>query len=118
MTPADTPSQHDHDFPKAPDAGVVHSDVIWSAFVDGNTWEVSAVRSPGDAHLGRLRITHVVSRWCGFDEPITVSHGAVFGPDVTDVAMWRTMAIDWIDEAGQLALETSPWHSGDARQAE
>lgn len=68
---------------------------IWEATVDNNSWKVQVVTT-GD-YAGRLEVIRVTDGEVVYTEDVIVSYGAIFGPDVADVAYWQNKAIQAID---------------------
>ncbi|UDL15962.1 hypothetical protein QEH42_gp256 [Microbacterium phage Pumpernickel] len=69
-------------------------DTIWSATLD-KKWLVEVTGHEDSQYRGTLTIKdgdEVV-----FTQEVGVSYGAMFGPDVDDVATWQTIAINYID---------------------
>lgn len=70
----------------------MQDDVVWTSILDGR-YEVTVTRT-GDYH-GELTISEgnqVLNR-----ESVGLSYGAIFGPDVADVADWRRIAVEFVD---------------------
>jgi hypothetical protein len=75
--------------------------VVWTSTLD-KRYEVTVTRS--DDYLAELTISEgnqVLHR-----ESVGLSYGAIFGPDVADVADWRRIAVEFVD--GQNAAPTVP----------
>jgi hypothetical protein len=71
--------------------------VIWASFVDQGTWYVWVEGVEGDDYLGHLNIKDVKTDTLVHREPVGVSYGARFGPDVDDTNYWQERAIEAID---------------------
>jgi len=74
---------------------------VWTSILD-KRYEVTVTRS--DDYLAELTISEgnqVLHR-----ESVGLSYGAIFGPDVADVADWRRIAVAFVD--GQNAAPTVP----------
>ncbi len=80
--------------------------VIWESKLDGK-YDIVVARSrpsaidpespfsPEDLYTGTLTITE--GQTVLFSKEVSVSYGAVFGPDIADVQTWQNMALDFID---------------------
>lgn len=73
------------------------SGAIWESRLD-NKYDVSVVGDPDDSYRGTLRISSEDKVL--LEEPVGVSYGAPFGPDVDDVAAWQERAVTFIDGLG------------------
>ncbi|HKU24530.1 MAG TPA: hypothetical protein VJQ54_03605 [Candidatus Sulfotelmatobacter sp.] len=70
----------------------MQDNVVWTSTLDGR-YKVTVTRT-GDYH-GELTISEgdqVLHR-----EPVGLSYGAIFGPDVSDVADWQQIAVEFVD---------------------
>jgi hypothetical protein len=70
----------------------MQDNVVWTSTLD-KRYEVTVTRS-GDYHA-ELTISEgdqVLHR-----EAVGLSYGAIFGPDVADVADWRRIAVAFVD---------------------
>ncbi len=79
----------------------MQDNVVWTSTLD-KRYEVTVTR--GDDYHGELTISEgnqVLHR-----EAVGLSYGAIFGPDVADVADWRRIAVAFVD--GQNAAPTVP----------
>jgi len=79
----------------------MQDNVVWTSILD-KRYEVTVTRS--DDYLAELTISEgnqVLHR-----ESVGLSYGAIFGPDVADVADWRRIAVAFVD--GQNAAPTVP----------
>jgi hypothetical protein len=75
--------------------------VVWTSTLDGK-YEVIAARTEDyHAELTISEGNQVLHR-----EAVGLSYGAIFGPDVADVADWRRIAVEFVD--GQNAAPTVP----------
>lgn len=66
--------------------------VVWTSTLDGK-YEITVTRS--DDYLGELTVSQgdlVLHR-----ETVGLSYGAIFGPDVADVAEWQRIAVEFAD---------------------
>lgn len=75
------------------------SDVVWEQTVDNNEYQCKVVRVDGQTHEGELVVTRdgdVIHR-----EQVGLAYGAIFGPDVEDVATWQDRCIQVIDDPDQ-----------------
>ena len=68
---------------------------IWEAKLDG-LYECQVIRT-GDG-TGRLRMTEISSGRELLSEDVILSVGAIFGPDVDDVANWQDMCLKALDK--------------------
>ena len=68
---------------------------IWQAMLDGH-YDVRVTRTE-HTHLGLLTITDTRDSRVLLEEPVPLSYGALFGPDVLDVQAWQRRAIVVID---------------------
>jgi hypothetical protein len=79
----------------------MQDDVVWTSRLDGK-YEVTVTHTDG-CH-GLLTISEgnqVLHR-----ESVGLSYGAIFGPDLADVADWRRIAVEVVD--GQKAVPAVP----------
>jgi hypothetical protein len=79
----------------------MQDNVVWTSTLDGK-YEVTVTHT--DGYHGVLTIsegTEVLHR-----ESVGLSYGAMFGPDLADVADWRRIAVEFVD--GQKAAPTVP----------
>lgn len=68
-------------------------DTIWESTVDDGRYHASVVQQPGEkAHLVLREGDEVL-----LDEVVSLAYGAIFGPDVDDVAQWQERVIEVID---------------------
>lgn len=75
------------------------SDVVWEQTVDNNEYQCQVTRIDGKTHSGELTVTNdgtVIHR-----EEVGLAYGAIFGPDVDDVATWQDRCIQVIDDPDQ-----------------
>lgn len=70
------------------------SDIVWSARLD-QKYQVSVEGDPEDGYKGTLRIAD--GDKVLLEEPVGLSYGALFGPDVSDVVAWQERAVQFID---------------------
>lgn len=67
---------------------------VWEAKLDGRyQCEVNRI----DDYTGRYTITDEESGKVLYDNIVTLSYGAQFGPDVDDVCNWENIAMDIVD---------------------
>lgn len=72
-------------------------DLIWHNTVDNGTWDCRVVDAgPG---RGTLYVTRVETGGVILEQQVTLSYGAMFGPDVADVQEWEARCIEAIDGA-------------------
>ena len=69
-----------------------NENVVWTSTLDGK-YEVTVTHTRGyHAELTISEDGQVLHR-----EAVGLSYGAIFGPDVADVADWRRMAVEFVD---------------------
>jgi hypothetical protein len=69
--------------------------VVWLAKLDGR-FLVEVVRT--DGYDGKLCVfDNEKNLECVFEEPVGLSYGATFGPDVADVATWEDKVLNFVD---------------------
>jgi hypothetical protein len=79
----------------------MQDNVVWTSTLD-RRYEVTVTRT--DDYHGVLTISEgnqVLHR-----ESVGLSYGAIFGPDLADVADWRWIAVEFVD--GQKTVPTVP----------
>ena len=70
----------------------MQDNVVWTSTLDGK-YEITVTRT--DDYHGVLTILEgelVLHR-----KSVGLSYGAIFGPDVADVADWRRIAVEFVD---------------------
>lgn len=70
----------------------MQDNVVWTSTLDGR-YEITVSRT--DDYHGELTISEgdlVLHR-----ESVGLSYGAIFGPDVADVADWQRIAVEFVD---------------------
>ena len=70
----------------------MQDNVVWTSTLDGK-YEVTVTRT--DDYHAELTISEgnqVLHR-----KSVGLSYGAIFGPDVADVADWRRIAVEFVD---------------------
>ena len=81
--------------PWDPPPDFFHNDLVWMTRLDGR-YQIEVQRT--GARTGNLLI---FDHGDGDKElacfPVGLSYGAIFGPDVADVAEWQEKVIDFID---------------------
>jgi hypothetical protein len=70
-------------------------DFVWQATVDRGTWSCQVVGT--GEYRGVLTVTRVRDGKEILQQEVGLSYGAVFGPDVADVAEWQDLSITAID---------------------
>jgi hypothetical protein len=70
------------------------SEPVWQSRLD-DKYDVSVTQNDEDAYKGTLRV--VENGDVLLEEPVGISYGAPFGPDVADVAEWQQRAAEFID---------------------
>jgi hypothetical protein len=71
----------------------VERQIVWQASVDDDRYECSVYRT--GEYEGELVVTE--GERVLLKEDVTLSYGAIFGPDVSDVANWQDKALAVID---------------------
>lgn len=71
-------------------------DLVWSASVDDGTYTVQVMRV--EEYNATITVKHLASDTTILEQQVGLSYGAIFGPDVSDVAAWQVMSLDAIDE--------------------
>lgn len=77
-----------------------HADLVWFATLDGRYQvEVQRDRASADPlYRGRLCVfDHDQAMKPILDEPVALSYGARFGPDITDIAAWQERVLALVD---------------------
>lgn len=74
---------------------VTEENVVWENTVDGGTWGCKVTRQ-GD-YQGELEVWNVESGEVILSEIVGLAYGAIFGPDVDDLAQWQDRTIKAID---------------------
>lgn len=71
-------------------------DIIWYSTLDGEQFsaEVTRLRE----YAGRLTVKHIESDETLLDVEVSLSYGAIFGPDVSDVGEWADKTIEVVDK--------------------
>lgn len=67
----------------------------WQSDLDGH-YDVRVLRTE-KTHVGTLRITDTRDGTVLLEETVSVSYGAVFGPDIADIELWQQRAITVVD---------------------
>lgn len=68
---------------------------IWEAKLDKEfDCKVERLRE----RVGHLSVTNTESKEVILDKDVDLSYGALFGPDVDDVAYWQDLCIEAVDE--------------------
>lgn len=67
---------------------------VWERTVDGGQW-ICRVDSTS-SHSGMLTVRDADGQLI-HSQTVDISYGAIFGPDVSDVALWKEICIDVID---------------------
>ncbi|WP_433964601.1 hypothetical protein [Tunturiibacter gelidiferens] len=70
----------------------MQDNVVWTSTLDG-TYEVTVTRT--DDYHGELTLSE--GNQVRHRESVGLSYGAIFGPDVADVADWRRIAVEFVD---------------------
>jgi hypothetical protein len=75
-----------------------HPDIVWASRLD-DRYLVEVVRT--SERLARLRLfDNKESPIVLLDESVPLSYGALFGPDVDDVARWQERVMEVVDGGG------------------
>lgn len=72
------------------------TDLVWGVIID-NKYNVSVYLVEEKTREGVLEITNLDKSKVLHEEPVGVSYGAPFGPDVLDIEVWGKIATSWID---------------------
>lgn len=70
-------------------------DVVWHGTIDSNTYSVRVLAIA--PYQGVLTVTRTADNEVIRNEPVGLAFNAQFGPDVDDVRLWQTMAIEAVD---------------------
>lgn len=69
--------------------------IVWSTELD-HTWDIKVYRTE-DSYKGTLVMKHKQNNQIAFTKDVSLSFGAVFGPDVADVGEWQDLCIGVAD---------------------
>ena len=72
-----------------------HPRLVWWARLD-DRWQIEVQRL-ADYQGVLLIFDHANAMTLAYREPVGLSYGAVFGPDVGDVAFWQDQAMAYVD---------------------
>jgi len=72
------------------------TDAVWSTGIDDGEFSAQVIQD-GD-HTGVFTVVVNDTDEELINEKVTLSYGAIFGPDVDDVEEWKARALDAIDE--------------------
>lgn len=70
-----------------------NSEVIWESKLD-DKWDCSVIRLTEST--GRLVVCD--DKETILNERVSLSYGAMFGPDIADVTLWQDMCVDIVDK--------------------
>jgi hypothetical protein len=70
------------------------SALLWQAILD-EKYGCSVARI--DGRVGRLVVANEETKQILLDQEVNLSYGALFGPDVDDVALWESICVELID---------------------
>ena len=70
--------------------------VVWENTIDQGTFAVRVDRK--DRYTGQLKVAVAATGEVLLDEEVTLAYGAIFGPDVADLAEWKERGIEVVDE--------------------
>lgn len=68
--------------------------LVWQAILDSK-YGCSVVRI--DGRKGRLVVANEETKEILLDKEVSLSYGAVFGPDASDVAQWEDLCCEVVD---------------------
>lgn len=73
--------------------------LVWRSRLDGR-YLIEVIRDEAEPEYhARLRVfDSAADMRCLLDEPVGLSYGARFGPDVDDVAAWQDRVLKLVDE--------------------
>lgn len=71
-------------------------DIIWESTMDSK-YDVKVI-GDGD-YKGKLQIYE--GEKLLMEEPVGLAYGAIFGPDIDDVAQWQERAIEFVDKINE-----------------
>lgn len=72
--------------------------IVWNSTVDNGQYYARVTRIHDDRGLLEVFVGENDTGKFLLEEEVVLSYGAVFGPDVADVALWEGKAITVIDE--------------------
>jgi len=70
--------------------------IVWKAELD-HTWDIKVYRTD-DSYKGTLVMKNKETNQTVLNEEVSLSFGAMFGPDVSDVAVWQGKCLQVADE--------------------
>jgi len=70
------------------------AEVIWESVLD-DRYDCKVTRNSD--YSGQLKVLDTRTNQSLYDEEVFLSHGALFGPDVADVADWRDKIVKVVD---------------------
>lgn len=71
------------------------SESVWESKLD-DIWQCRVTRLPGETHRGLLTV-EAEGRPEKLSVEVEISYGAIFGPDVADLAVWQDKVIAFVD---------------------
>ena len=71
--------------------------VVWTSSVDDGAYDVKVVRHGDNGYHGILFVVDSTSSVIIHSQNVTLSRGALFGPEEDDIAAWLEDALDVID---------------------
>lgn len=75
--------------------------VVWLSRLDG-LYQVEVWRDPLNTHKGKLLVWDKQGEGdLLLEQEVTLSYGAMYGPDVDDVASWQNQVMELIDNQGR-----------------
>lgn len=83
-------------------------DVIWTRTVDDETYRAVVVGIEGESHTGILTVSEIATGMTIHTQSVGLSYGAVFGPDVADVALWESITLSVIDDPANRRADVQP----------
>lgn len=68
---------------------------VWESKLD-EIWQCKVTRLPGEKYLGLLTV-EAEGRPEKLSVEVDLSYGAIYGPDVSDLAEWQSKVIAFVD---------------------
>jgi len=70
------------------------AEVVWESVLD-DRYDCKVTRN--SEYSGQLKVLDTQTKESLYDEEVFLSYGALFGPDVADVADWRDKIVKVVD---------------------
>lgn len=70
--------------------------IVWSTELD-HTWDIKVYRTE-DSYKGTLVMKHKQNDQIVFTKEVSLSFGAMFGADISDVRKWQDLCIEVADK--------------------